>query len=272
MLEKFTKRAKRVVILSQEEARLLDRPIGPEHVLLGIVAEHDGVGGRVLGKLGVTLESARGIVESLGGRMERAPKSPETKFSEEGKKALALGFAEARRLKHRYIGTEHLLLGLFLLKNGPIVDVIRRLQLSRERVLEEITRALASGSDPNAWLEWAPLDLVAPQLPGGARNNVVMCRVSDRDLEAIDVLVEGGVRATRSEAAAWLIRAGIESNGALFDKLRATVAEIRHLREQVREITGRVAREDTGPAETPTAEHLRRPKAKAPRLKHVPEA
>lgn len=253
MLEKFTMRAKRVIILSQEEARLLNRPIGPEHVLLGIVAEQHGIGGRVLGKLGVTLESARGIVESLAGRMERPPKGRETKFSEEGKKSLELSLAEARRLKHGYIGTEHLLLGLFLLENGPIVDVIRLLQLSRERVLEEITGALASGGDPDAWLEWAPLDLVAPQLPGGARNNVVMCRVSDRDLEAIDVLVEGGVRATRSEAAAWLIRAGVECNKALFDKLHATVAEIRHLRGQVQEITRRVALEDAGPPDTQTA-------------------
>ncbi len=253
MLERFTQRAKRVVILSQEEARLLNRSIGPEHVLLGIVAEEHGIGGRVLGKLGVTLELAREIVESLAGRMERPPKSRETKFSEEGKIALELALAEARRLKHGYIGTEHLLLGLFLLENGPIIDVIRLLQVSRERVLEEVTRALASGGDPDTWLEWAPLDLVAPQLPGGARNNVVMCRVSDRDLEAIDILVEGGVRATRSEAAAWLIGAGVDSNKAVFDKLHATVAEIRRLREQAQEITRRLALEDAHPAETPTA-------------------
>lgn len=269
MFERFTERARRVILLSQEEARRLNRAVEPEHLLLGVVAEHDGVGGIVLGKLGVTLESARGIVESVAGRKEKPPKGRQPGFSEDTKRGLEFALAEARRLKHRYIGTEHLLLGLFLLERGSIVEVMKQLQLSRERVLDEVMLALGSvklAFDRPAYARAVPdtlrelrrpgvtlPELLAQQPPGARsaepRNNVVMCRVNDRDLDAIDALVEAGARATRSDAAAWLIHAGIESNKALFDKLHATVVEIRRLREQAKEITRGLDPEDTGPAD-----------------------
>lgn len=274
MFERFTERARRVILLSQEEARGLNRAVEPEHVLLGIVAEQGGIGGTVLGKLGVTLESARGIVESVAGRKERPPKDQQPEFSEDGKRALEFALAEARRLKHRYIGTEHLLLGLFLFGSGPVVEVIKQLQLSRERVLDEVMLALGSvklAFDRPAYARAVRTtlpELLAQQPPGARsaepRSNVVMCRVNDRDLDAIDALVEAGARATRSDAAAWLIHAGIESNKALFDKLYATVVEIRRLREQAQEITRGLVAEDAGSADTPSAESPRSPEGESP--------
>ncbi len=279
MFERFTERARRVISLSQEEARRLNRTVAPEHVLLGIVSEADGVGGIVLGKLGVTLESARGTVESVAGRTEGPPRGREVRFSDDGKKALEYALAEARRLKHNYIGTEHLLLGLFLLESGPIAEILKHLRLSRERVLDDILQTLASrppgvravlANDLTALRRPSTTlpELLAQPPPGARsaepRNNVVMCRVNDRDLDAIDALVEAGARATRSDAAAWLIHAGIESNKALFDKLHATVAEIRRLREQAQEITRKLALEDAGPADPPPSAGSPPPEGESP--------
>lgn len=241
MFEKFTKRARRVIPLAQDEARRLHHSLGPEHLLLGIAAEQDGVGGIVLGRLGVDLDVARGAVQSVAGRGKRPLKGGEVPFSEDGKRALEFALAEAQRLKHQYIGTEHLLLGLFRFEGGPIVDVIGRLRLTSERVEDLVIQELASRPAFSLHLE-------------GARNNVVMCRVNDRDLEAIDVLVEAGIRTTRSDAAAWLIRAGIEGNNALFDKLHTTVNEIRHLRDQAKQITQQLAPETPPPGSAPPEE------------------
>lgn len=243
ILEKFTERAKRVVVLAQEEARRLSSSVGPEHLLLGIATEQDGIGGHVLGRLGVTLDMARGVVESVACRRKRhvkgrPVKGREVPFSEDGKRALRFALEEARRLKHGYVGTEHLLLGLFRLEGGPIVNVIGRLRLTHKRVQDLVIQYLATA-------------LHQRQLWGekGARSNVVMCRVNDRDLEAIDFLIEAGIRTTRSDAAGWLISAGIEGNKALFDKLHHTAKEIRHLRDQAKEITRQMSPETAPPEE-----------------------
>src|ERR1700722_10989462 len=112
MFERFTNRARRVVVLAQEEARILRHNyIGTEHLLLGILAEGDGTAFRPLDELGVTLEIARQQVEGIVGTGQNAM-SGHIPFTPRAKKVLELSLREALKLGHNYIGTEHMLLGL----------------------------------------------------------------------------------------------------------------------------------------------------------------
>lgn len=128
---------------------------------------------------------------------------------------------EARRLRHGYIGTEHLLLGLLREGEGVAAGVlITDLGIQPEEVRQIVALLVSSESSP--------------------KSNVVTCRVDDRDLAAIDSLVEAGIRTTRSEAAAWLIHAGIETHQELFDRVRSTVEEIRRLRTETQALANEI--------------------------------
>ena len=112
MFERFTDRARRVVVLAQEEARLLNHNyIGTEHILLGLIHEGEGVAAKALESLGISLEAVRAQVEEIIGHGGQAP-SGHIPFTPRAKKVLELSLREALRLKHRSIGTEHVLLGL----------------------------------------------------------------------------------------------------------------------------------------------------------------
>jgi ATP-dependent Clp protease ATP-binding subunit ClpA len=112
MFERFTNRARRVVVLAQEEARLLRHDyIGTEHILLGLLAEGSGVGYQALTAEGISLEAVRGQVEQIIGQGDSTP-SGHIPFTPRAKKVLELSLREALQLGHNYIGTEHILLGL----------------------------------------------------------------------------------------------------------------------------------------------------------------
>ena len=112
MFERFTDRARRVVVLAQEEARLLNHNyIGTEHLLLGLVREGEGVAARVLENMNVELPKVRTAVEFIIGRGDR-PVVGEVGLTPRAKRVIELAIDEARRLGHNYIGTEHILLGL----------------------------------------------------------------------------------------------------------------------------------------------------------------
>jgi hypothetical protein len=136
MFERFTDRGRRVVVLAQEEARLLNHNyIGTEHVLLGLLREGEGIAARVLTNLGIGLDEVRGEVERIIGRGSESPHG-HVPFTPRAKKVLELSLREALQLGHNYIGTEHLLLGLVregqgvaaqvLLKRGADLDRVRR--------------------------------------------------------------------------------------------------------------------------------------------------
>lgn len=250
MFERFTRFGRVAIAQAQEEARRLNWPsVRPEHIFLGLAGQQQGVAGWVLSQSGVTFDAAREKVELLVGRGDR-PVGGAIAFSPEGKKVLELALDEARRLRHNYIGTEHLLLAMFRVSDAPIPDLLRHFRLKVEPVRDLIMQELGLPRRLSQWVGpgAARGGTAALAQPEGARNNVVMCRVGDPDLEAIDTLVEAGVRATRSDAAAWLIRAGIEGNRPLFERLQATVLEIRRLREQAQAITREVA---SGESPTP---------------------
>jgi ATP-dependent Clp protease ATP-binding subunit ClpA len=127
VFERFTDRARRVVVLAQEEARMLNHNyIGTEHLLLGLVHEGEGVAAKALESLGVGLETVRLQVEEIIGHGQQAP-SGHIPFTPRVKKVLELANREAEDLGHNYIGTEHLLLGLIREGDGVAAQVLARL-------------------------------------------------------------------------------------------------------------------------------------------------
>ena len=142
MFERFTERARRVVVLAQDEARMLNHDwIGTEHLLLGLIGEGDGVAARALESLGISLEAVRQQVEEIIGQGEQAP--PEhMPFTPRAKKVLELAFREARALGHDYIGTEHILLGLIRESDGVAAQVLVRLGADLNRAREQVIELL----------------------------------------------------------------------------------------------------------------------------------
>ena len=148
MSRPFTDRARRVVVLAQDEARLLNHDdLGTEHLLLGLIREGEGVAVTALESLGISLEVVRAQVQEIIGRGQNAP-TGHIRFTPGAKKVLELSFREALQLHHTYIGTEHLLLGLIREGEGVAAQVLMQLgaDLShvRQRVIE--LRAGAAGS------------------------------------------------------------------------------------------------------------------------------
>jgi len=208
--DKLSERARKVIVLARQEAHNLGHDyIGSEHLLLGLVVEGDGIAARVLMGLGVDGDRVRKAIEHVIGRGQ-APAMGEVALAPRARKVVELAVEEARQLGRQHIGVEHLLLGIVREGEGIAADILKSLGVALEQVRTQVLQA------------------VAP--PAAPKNNVVMCRLDDRSLQALDTLIETGVRTTRSDAAAWLIGSGIEANASLFETVSATVAEIRRLR------------------------------------------
>jgi ATP-dependent Clp protease ATP-binding subunit ClpC len=138
MLERFTDRARQVVVLAQEEARILNHNyIGTEHILLGLIHEGDGLAARSLESLGISLDAVRLQVEEIIGRGQQAP-SGHIPFTPRAKKVLELSLREALQLGHGYIGTEHILLGLLREGDGVAAQVLVTLGADLNRVLGQV--------------------------------------------------------------------------------------------------------------------------------------
>src|SRR5215471_13678918 len=151
MFERFTDRARRVVVLSQEETRRLGHDnIGTEHLLLGLSEERTGVGGRALAECGVEPDALRAQIEELVGRGTSTP-SGHIPFTPGAKKALELSLREALALHHTYIGTEHVLLGVLREGEGPAVEALHRLGAEPADVEAKVMALLAeSGATETA--------------------------------------------------------------------------------------------------------------------------
>jgi ATP-dependent Clp protease ATP-binding subunit ClpC len=149
MFERFTDRARRVLVLAQEEARLLDHNfIGTEHILLGLIHEGEGVAAKALASIGISLETVREkVIETVGPAGSPAAGSPE--FTPRAKKVLEFSLREALQLGHNYIGTEHLLLGLVREGEGVAAQVLVGLGAELSRIRQEVIR-LVSGYAPRA--------------------------------------------------------------------------------------------------------------------------
>ncbi|HVM55507.1 MAG TPA: ATP-dependent Clp protease ATP-binding subunit [Acidimicrobiales bacterium] len=150
MFERFTDRARRVVVLAQEEARLLNHNyIGTEHILLGLIHEGEGVAAKALESLGISLEAVRSQVEEIIGQGGSSP-SGHIPFTPRAKKVLELSLREALQLGHNYIGTEHILLGLIREGEGVAAQVLVKLGADLSRVRQQVIQLLSgySGSAP----------------------------------------------------------------------------------------------------------------------------
>ena len=145
MFERFTDRARRVVVFAQEESRMLNHTyIGTEHILLGLVHEGEGVAARVLTGLGVSLEDVRRQVQEIIGEGGRAP-AGHIPFTPRAKKVLEFSLRESLQLGHNYIGTEHILLGLIREGEGVAAQVLQHMDVGLERARSEVIRLLGSG-------------------------------------------------------------------------------------------------------------------------------
>jgi ATP-dependent Clp protease ATP-binding subunit ClpC len=191
MFERFTDRARRVVVLAQEEARLLDHNyIGTEHVLLGLVHEGEGVAATALQQLGIDLQSVRIAVEEIIGRGGTAPEG-HVPFTPRAKKVLELALREAMQLGHNYIGTEHILLGLLREGEGVGAQVLVRFGADLAQVRTTVVALLAGYSTGEARVMAPRSDharLIAQQATVTPREACLLC---GRDLWEVDRYVEG---------------------------------------------------------------------------------
>jgi ATP-dependent Clp protease ATP-binding subunit ClpA len=185
MFERFTDRARRVVVAAQEEARMLGHNhIGSEHLLLGLLHEQDGTAAQVLASAGITAEAARAQVEEFAGPGSKSP-SGHIPFTQRARKVLELSLREALERNSRHIGTEHILLALMRNTDDVGAQILERLGGSlpalREQVLKAASEAAApapaegeGGPEAAAW-EWRPPGLTRetraePQAITGLRN------------------------------------------------------------------------------------------------------
>jgi hypothetical protein len=142
MFQRFTDRARRVVVLAQEEARRLEHNyIGTEHILLGLIREGEGVAANALESLGISLDPVRQQVEEIIGRGQEAPQG-HVPFTPRAKKVLELSLRESKHLGHDYIGTEHILLGLIREGDGVAAQVLVRLGADLNRVRQQVIQLL----------------------------------------------------------------------------------------------------------------------------------
>ncbi|RYJ03043.1 MAG: NDP-hexose 4-ketoreductase, partial [Actinomycetales bacterium] len=162
MFERFTDRARRVVVLAQEEARMLSHNyIGTEHILLGLIHEGEGVAAKALESLDISLEAVRAQVEDIIGQGQQAP-SGHIPFTPRAKKVLELSLREALQLGHNYIGTEHILLGLIREGEGVAAQVLVKLGADLNRVRQQVIQLVQGFQGKEAETSGAPQES-APQ-------------------------------------------------------------------------------------------------------------
>src|SRR5262245_25636714 len=143
VFERFTDRARRVVVLAQDEARMLNpHYLGTEHLLLGLVREGDGIAAQALVSLDISLEAVRRQVEEIIGQGQAAP-TGHIPFTARAKKVLELSLREALQLGHNYIGTEHILLGLIREGEGVAAQVLQKLGADLDRVRQTVIQLLS---------------------------------------------------------------------------------------------------------------------------------
>ena len=174
MFERFTDRARRVVVLAQEEARLLNHNyIGTEHILLGLIHEGEGVAAQALESLGISLEAVRSQVEEIIGQGSSSP-SGHIPFTPRAKKVLELSLREALQLGHNYIGTEHVLLGLIREGEGVAAQVLVKLGADLSKVRQEVIQQLSGYSGSGSGRETVGASSGQGSEQGGQSGSLVL--------------------------------------------------------------------------------------------------
>ncbi len=234
---KFTEQAQHALAFADEEAAQFNHNyIGTEHLLLGLLREEEGIAFRVLKELGIDLQKIQAAVTYIIGKATPQPPSTERGLTPRAQVVVTLSVSEGwRSSTDHFVGTEHLLLGLIREGEGIGAKVIERfvsLEQVRSKVLQAIVERMSGAESPKESVK--------------NKSNVVTCRIDDQDMNAIDALVEVGIRTTRSDAAAWLIHAGIEANISIFESVFETVLEIRQLRTKAQNVVQQVGKKEHG--------------------------
>lgn len=153
MFERFTDRARRVIVLAQEEARMLDHNyIGTEHVLLGLIRDGEGAVPQTLNSFGITLEGVRAQVDEIIGRGPHV-QSGHIPLTPRAKRVLELGLSEAQHLGQRYVDAEHLLLGVLQEGEGVAAQVLVKMGADLNAVRQQVLEFLAGEQGPPAILD-----------------------------------------------------------------------------------------------------------------------
>jgi hypothetical protein len=227
MLDRMTARAREVIIAAQDEARALRHNyIGTEHILLGLVKEGDGVAGRALNALGISLEAVRQQVLEIIGEGRQAP-AGHIPFTPRSKKVLDLALREAMQLDHLYIGTEHILLGLVREGDGVAFQVLTRLGADHARVREQVLGLLADIAQP-------PYETVPPGIRDYDVQIAQARREKDAAIDAQDFDRAAALRASEKQLlaerdrmiAAWSAGADVVALGREVDRLRHEVSRL----------------------------------------------
>ena len=198
MFEKFTDRARRVLVLAQEEARMLNHNyIGTEHILLGLIHEGEGVAAKGLTELGISLDAVRQQVEEIIGEGQQAP-SGHIPFTPRSKKVLELSLREALQLNHNYIGTEHILLGLIREGEGVAAQVLVRLGADLNRVRQQVIQLLSGRHGGGE--EFDVLAAAAEREFGSYDEAIVLLRDIARRVKRIEQRLAGDDQAGDDEA------------------------------------------------------------------------
>ena len=230
----FTEQAQHVFVFSDEEAASFNHNyIGTEHLLLGLLREEEGIAFRVLKELGIELQRIRAAITYIIGKATPQPPSTERGLTPRAQVVVTLAISEGWRASgEHFVGTEHLLLGLLREGEGIGAGVIVNLGFSLDQVRAKVLQAMIeSTSTPEP-----------PKETVKNKSNVVTCRLDDSDMSAIDALVEVGIRSTRSDAASWLIHAGVEANASILESVFETVTEIRQLRTKAQSIAQQITK------------------------------
>ena len=259
MFERFTERSRRVVVLAQEEARMLNHNyIGTEHILLGLIHEGAGVAAKALESLGISLEAVRQQVLEIIGQGQQAP-SGHIPFTPRAKKVLELSLREALQLGQEYIGTEHILLGLIREGDGVAAQVLVKLGADLNRVRQQVIQLATGRAGEEVIGEGSPLPDIAPARPDPL----------DRRLAAIERWVglrpdlddlDQQIASVRREKEAAIHRQDFEAAAALRDQEKQLLAaRAGRDKEWAEAAAGRV----------PLAQELARVKAELERLHAV---
>ena len=180
MFERFSDRARRVVVLAQEEARMLKHNyIGTEHILLGLSHEGEGVAAKALESVGVSLGAVRSQVEEIIGRGQDEP-SGHIPFTPRAKKVLELSLRESLQLGHNYIGTEHILLGLLREGEGVATQVLEKLGADLADVRRQVIHLLQGYEGGHA-------EAIGSELPVGADPRQMLPELTQRGRRARDL-------------------------------------------------------------------------------------
>ena len=259
MFERFTERSRRVVMLAQQEARMLNHNyIGTEHILLGLIHEGEGVAAKALESLGISLDAVRQQVEEIIGQGQQAP-SGHIPFTPRAKMVLELSLREALQLGQEYIGTEHILLGLIREGDGVAAQVLVKLGADLNRVRQQVIQLATGRAGEDVIGEGSPLPDVALGRPDSL----------DRRLAAIERWV--GLRPDLEDLVLEIARVRREKEAAIGRQDFEAAAALREKEKQL--LAARTGRDkewaEAASGRMPLAEELGRVKAELERLRAV---